>query len=32
MAKVDETGKTIHISKVSMLEDQGTPSATSEMH
>jgi hypothetical protein len=31
VGKVDDTGKTIHISKVSMLKDQGTPSAT-EMH
>jgi hypothetical protein len=31
VAKVDETGKTIHISNVSMLKDQGAPSA-SETH
>jgi hypothetical protein len=32
VAKVDDGAKTIHISKLSMLKDQGTPSATSEMH
>ena len=32
VAKVDESGKTIHISKVSMLANQGTPSGPSEMH
>ena len=31
VAKVNDTAKTIHISKVSMLADQGTPS-TSETH
>jgi hypothetical protein len=31
LGKVDESGKTIHISKLSMLKDQGTAS-TSEMH
>jgi hypothetical protein len=29
---VDDSAKTIHISKVTMLKDQGTPSSTSEMH
>ena len=32
VGKVDSDGKTIHISKLTMLKDQGTPSATSEMH
>ena len=32
VAKVDDSAKTIHISKVSMLKDQGTQSSTSEMH
>jgi hypothetical protein len=32
VAKVDETDKTIHISKVAMLPDQGKPSGPSEMH
>ena len=31
VAKTDDSAKTIHISKVSMLADQGTPS-TSETH
>ena len=31
IAKVDDNAKTIHISKLTMLKDQGTPS-TSEMH
>jgi hypothetical protein len=31
VAKMDDSAKTIHISKVSMLADQGTPS-TSEAH
>jgi hypothetical protein len=31
VAKVNDSDKTIHISKVTMLADQGTPSA-SEMH
>jgi hypothetical protein len=32
VAKVDDSAKTIHISKLSMLKDQGTPGSTSEMH
>ena len=32
VGKVDESAKTIHISKLTMLKDQGTPSSTSEMH
>ena len=32
VGKMDDTAKTIHISKLSMLADQGTPSSTSEMH
>src|SRR5271163_3989550 len=32
VGKVDDSAKTIHISKVTMLKDQGTPSSTSEMH
>jgi hypothetical protein len=32
MGTVDDSAKTIHISKVTMLKDQGTPSSTSEMH
>jgi hypothetical protein len=32
VATVDEPGKTIHISKLTMLKDQGKPSSTSEMH
>jgi hypothetical protein len=31
IGKVDDSAKTIHIAKVSMLKDQGTPSA-GEMH
>ena len=31
MGNVDDSAKTIHISKLTMLKDQGTPS-TSEMH
>jgi len=31
VAKVDDSAKTIHISKVTMLPDQGTPSS-SDMH
>jgi hypothetical protein len=32
VGNVDESAKTIHISKLTMLKDQGTPSSTSEMH
>ena len=32
IGKMDDSAKTIHISKLSMLKDQGTPSSTSEMH
>jgi hypothetical protein len=32
VAKVDDSAKTIHITKVSMLKDQGTQSSNSEMH
>lgn len=32
VATVDEPGKTIHIAKLTMLKDQGTPSSNSEMH
>jgi hypothetical protein len=32
IGKVDDSAKTIHISKLTMLKDQGTPAATSEMH
>ncbi len=32
IGKMDESAKTIHISKLEMLKDQGTPSSTSEMH
>jgi hypothetical protein len=32
VAKMDDSAKTIHISKLTMLKDQGTPSSTSEMH
>jgi hypothetical protein len=32
MGTVDESGKTIHIAKLSMLKDQGKPSGASEMH
>jgi hypothetical protein len=32
IGKMDDSAKTIHISKLSMLKDQGTPAATSEMH
>jgi hypothetical protein len=32
VGKVDESAKTIHIAKVSMLKDQGMASGTSEMH
>ena len=32
VAKMDDSAKTIHITKLSMLADQGKPSSTSEMH
>jgi hypothetical protein len=32
VAKVNETDKTIHISNVAMLADQGKPSGPAEMH
>jgi hypothetical protein len=32
VAKVDDSAKTIHISKLSMLKDQGGAASTSEMH
>ena len=32
IGKVDDSTKTIHIAKLSMLKDQGTPAANSEMH
>jgi hypothetical protein len=32
IGKVDDSAKTIHIAKLSMLKDQGTPAANSEMH
>ncbi len=32
VAKMDDSAKTIHITKLSMLADQGKASATSEMH
>jgi hypothetical protein len=32
VAKMDDSAKTIHITKLSMLADQGKAAATSEMH
>jgi hypothetical protein len=32
IAKTNDTDKTIHISKLTMLKDQGAASSTSEMH
>jgi len=32
VAKMDDSAKTIHITKLSMLADQGKQSSTSEMH
>jgi hypothetical protein len=32
VAKMDDSAKTIHITKLSMLADQGKPSGPSEMH
>ena len=32
VAKMDDSAKTIHITKLSMLADQGKPSGASEMH
>jgi hypothetical protein len=32
IGKMDDSGKSIHITKLSMLADQGKPSGASEMH